>query len=513
MAATSHPASTLAALQTLEDGGNAVDAAIAACAVQAVVEAGSTGIGGDCFAMISLRGSTAIKAYNGSGRAPAALTLDRLQAAGIESIERPSPHAVTIPGAVDAWCRLVADCGRLPMAAVLRPAIAMARAGYPITPRVAADLASEVELLREDPTACATFLIDGAAPSIGAIQRQPLLADTLEAIGTSGPDAFYRGPCAQDMVARLQAAGGWHTAEDFAATRGEYVEPISAEYRGRTIYELQPNGQGVIALLILQILARFQLGSDPLDPTYLHVLTEATRAAYAARDAYIADPVHAGDSVARLLDDAFVTRMVAQIDLERAMPPALSMQGAEHRDTVCICVVDRDRNAVSLVNSLFYGYGSGIMAPQSGVVFHNRGMGFSMMPGHPNVIAPGKRPMHTIIPAMVAVGGRVTMPFGVMGGDYQAMGHAHFISRIFDHGLDLQTAMDMPRFFPLPGTRTIEAEAPLRDRLATALVPRGFDITAPERAIGGAQAILIDWDRGVLFGASDHRKDGIALGC
>ena len=512
MAATSHPAATLTAIETLKAGGNAVDAAVAACAVQCVVEAGSTGIGGDCFAMISLGGSADIRAYNGSGRTPAGLSLAALRDAGITRIDRHSPLAVTVPGAVDAWCRLVADHGRLPMEQILAPAIAMARQGYAITPRVAFDLAEEASLLQRDPTARSTFLVDGRAPSMGDVQFQPLLADTLEAIGKEGPRAFYAGPIATDIVDYLRERGGHHTLEDFARASGEYVTPISASYRGRTVYECPPNGQGVIVLMILGILSRFTLRGDSLDADNLHLIVEASRLAYAARDAWLADPVTSGVKVNDLLAETLLDQLAARIDLSRAMPGLPSFGGAEHRDTVYITVVDEQRNAVSFINSLFFHYGSGLMSPRSGVLLQNRAEGFSLVEGHPNAIGPSKRPMHTIIPGMVAENGRVTMAFGVMGGHYQATGHAHFLSRLFDHRLDMQSAMDLPRLFPVPGTASLEVEALLQERVGAELQRRGFGFETPTCAIGGAQAIRIDWDRGTLLGASDHRKDGLALG-
>jgi len=500
MAATSHPTATLVALDMLKAGGNAIDAAVAACAVQCVVEAGSTGVGGDCFALLSRGGSTDIIAYNGWYRAP-----------GFSTIDRNSPHAVTVPGAVEAWARLVADHGRLTLAELLRPAIEIARDGYPVTPRVAHDLATQADLLRKDPVAAQTFLADGEPPAVGALQRQPALAATLQAIADGGIEAFYQGPVAQDMVEHLQGLGGLHTLEDFAATAGEYVSPISTTYRGHTVYECPPNGQGIIALLILNILARFDIGGDPLGADNLHREIEATRLAYAARDRFLGDPRMAGIAADHLLSDALADDFAARIDLGRVIDPIAVPDAAEHKDTVYITVVDAERNAVSFINSIFTAYGSGLMSPRTGVLFHNRGQSFSLKKEHPNEIAPGKRPMHTIIPGMVAREGRVVMPFGVMGGQYQAMGHAHFLSKVLDFGLDLQSAMDLPRLFPLPGTKTVEMEARLRETVGPELTRRGFAVQPPNWAIGGAQAIWIDWERGVLLGGSDHRKDGCAL--
>lgn len=513
MAATSHPAATLAALDILRAGGNAMDAAVAACAVQCVVEAGSTGIGGDCFMLYSQGGSTDILAYNGSGRTPAAATLDWYAKAGITTLERHSPHAVTVPGAVEAWARLVKDHGKLPLSEIFQPAIALAREGYAITPRVAYDLAAQHDTLIRDANAAATFLVEGQPPKAGSVQYQPGLAATLEAIGREGPEVFYRGEIASEMVAHLNAAGGLHSREDFAAAQGEYVKPISANFRGRTVYECPPNGQGIIALMIMKILERFQPKGGPLAVENLHIELEATRLAYAARDRLVADMAQAQVPVELLLSDKLADELAAAIDPARATDPLPVIPGgAEHSDTVYICVVDKDRNAVSFINSIFSPYGSGLMTRNSGVLFHNRGQSFVLKQGHPNAVAPRKRPMHTIIPGMVAENGRVVMPFGVMGGHYQAMGHAHFLAKLFDHGLDLQEAIDLPRLFPLPGTATVEVEGRLRESVGPALAARGFDVQPPKTPMGGAQAIWIDWEKGTLTGGSDPRKDGCALG-
>lgn len=507
------PEAAEAGAEVLERGGNAIDAAIAACAVQCVVEAGSTGVGGDCFVLYSRGGSTDILAYNGSGRTPAAATLDWYEKAGITTLERHSPHVVTVPGAIDAWTRLNKDHGRLPLSEVLAPAIAYARDGYALTPRVAYDLAAQHELLIKDANATATFLVDGQAPKAGTVQRQPALAATLEAIGREGRDAFYRGEIAREMVDYLQTAGGLHTTDDFAAAEGEYVTPISATFRGRAVYECPPNGQGVIALLIMKILERFKPKGGPLAVENLHIELEATRLAYAARDRFLADPAKAEVPVDHLLSDKLADELAGMIDPERALDPLPVIPGgAEHKDTVYISVVDKDRNAVSFINSIFSPYGSGQMTRKSGVLFHNRGQSFVLKQGHPNAIAPRKRPMHTIIPGMLAQNGRVVMPFGVMGGHYQAMGHAHFLAKLFDHGLDLQEAIDLPRLFPLPGTNTVETESRLRDSVGAALIARGFDVQPPKSPMGGAQAIWIDWEKGTLTGGSDPRKDGCALG-
>ncbi|OWV88534.1 gamma-glutamyltransferase [Rhizobium sp. N122] len=512
MAATSHPMATLTAIEILKAGGRAIDAAVGACAVQCVVEAGSTGLGGDCFALLALNGNDDVLAYNGSGRTPAAAHFAWFQENGIGSIERASPHAVTVPGAVDAWTRLVADHGRMPLSEILAPAIALARDGYAITPRVAADISNQRDLLLRDPSTRRLFLIDDQAPTVGSVQRQPELAQTLETIATSGRDGFYRGPVAADMVTRLNSLGGLHTLDDFASAAGEYVKPVSATYRGWTVHECPPNGQGIVALMILKILERFERKGDPLGVDNLHIEVEATRLAYAARDRWVADMAASDVPVDFLLSDELADSLAARIDLKTIADAGAVIDGVEHADTVYISVVDKDRNVASFINSIFHSYGSGLMAPNSGVLFHNRGQSFSMKQGHPNAMGPRKRPMHTIIPGLVTRNGKSVLSFGVMGGHYQAMGHAHFLSKLFDFNLDIQSAIDLPRLFPLPGTTSIETEALLRASIGRDLEARGFKVVAPNWAIGGAQAIWIDDQHNTLLGASDHRKDGCALG-
>jgi len=511
MAATSHPTATLAALRVLEAGGSALDAAIAACAVQCVVEPGSTGIGGDCFALLAGEDGK-VHAFNGSGRAPAALTAAHLRRAGLTQIPRQSPHSVTIPGAVDAWTRLHADHGVLPFGDLLAPAIRLARHGYGVAERVQYDWAKEAALLAGDANAARVFLPGGRPPAVGEVHRQPELADTLEIIAREGRDGFYRGPVAQDIVAYLNGLGGLHTLSDFVHAAGEYVEPIQTSFRGHEVYECPPNGQGIIALMILNILSRFPAKGDPLSADRLHVEIEATRLAYAARDRFLADPAQASVPVDYLLSDALADDLAGRITLERALEAMPAFDGGEHRDTVYICVVDKAGNCASFINSIFNPFGAGLVAPRSGVLLHNRGQSFVLTEGHPNELAPGKRPMHTIIPGMVMKDGLPLMPFGVMGGHYQAMGHAHFVSKVLDFGLGLQEAIDLPRLFPIPGTGQVEAEDTFPPETLAELRRRGFDIVPSGRPIGGAQAIRLNRQPGTLTGASDPRKDGCALG-
>lgn len=511
MAATSHPASTLVAIEVLQAGGNAMDAAIAACAVQCVVEPGSTGIGGDCFVLYAPRGASRIVAFNGSGRAPMGARAERLRAEGLTAIGAQSPHAVTVPGAVDAWSQLLRDHGTRELGTLLQPAIAYAREGYAVAPRVHLEWTEAAPLLGKDPNARAVFLPDGKPPGLGTIHRQPALAATLEVLARKGRDGFYFGPVAEDIVAYLRGLGGLHTLEDFATASGDYVAPISTRFRDHEVFECPPNGQGVIALLILNILSGLPHDADPLSAERLYLEIEAARLAYALRDAHLADPKLASVDTDWLLSESLAAQLRGRITdhASRAVAP---LGTPEHTDTVYITVVDRDRNAVSFINSLFNQYGSGRLAPRSGVLLHNRGMSFSLEPNHPNEIAPGKRALHTIIPGMLVHDGRVQMPFGVMGGHYQAMGHAHFLSRVVDYGLDLQAAMDLPRVFPLPGTHIVEAESRIPAPTLEGLRRRGIELVRAKKPIGGSQAIWIDWEAGTLIGASDPRKDGCALG-
>lgn len=509
MVCTSHPASSLAGLDILRSGGNALDAAIAAVAVQGVVEPHMTGVGGDCFALFSSAGGLPM-ALDGSGRAPSAATAGWYVEHGYEAIPAESPHAVTIPGAIAAWSKLNADHGALPLSEVLAPAIRLAEEGMRVTPRVAWDWGRQTEKLSRDPDTREAFLPNGKPPGVGDKFRNPALAATLRKVARHGASAFYDGEIAQALTQKLQRIGGLHSAEDFAREHSDYVEPISAPYRDHVVYECPPAGQGLAALMILRTIEGMNFGeARHTEADRIHLLAEATKAAYRARDAYFCDPAHGSTATRSFLSDDWAARTRSLISCERTTAPSL-WDGTEHRDTVSVCVVDRDRNAVSLINSLFAPFGSGIFEPQTGVLLHNRGTGFRTDPAHPSAIAPRKRPMHTIIPAMLYRDGRPVMPFGVMGGHYQATGHAHFISQILDRGRGIQAAADAPRSFAFDGKLSLESTiaADIKDDLAR----RGHVVEWSDFAIGGAQAVWIDEARGVLIGASDHRKDGMALG-
>ncbi|MCK1651581.1 gamma-glutamyltransferase family protein [Bradyrhizobium sp. 149] len=507
MAATSHPQATLAAVEILKAGGNAIDAALAAVAVQGVVEPQMTGIGGDCFALYAPKGGAPI-ALNGSGRTPAKTDAGRHAASGSRDVPPTSPESVTIPGAIDAWCTLSRDHGSKPLSEVFAAAIDAAENGFRITPRVAADWAAFRTRVEDLPDAAAQFLPNGNVPAIGDKRAQPALAATFRRIAREGRAGFYEGEVADDIVATLRGLGGVHDADDFAAQRSDYVTPISTSYQGHDVVECPPNGQGLAALMILRVLAGYDVAALS-EADRIHLLAEATKAAYRARDAYFCDPAAGQVDAALFLSDTYISAIRSKIDMTKASAPE-TWDDTEHRDTVYVTVVDRDLNAVSLINSLFYPFGSGIYATKSGVLLHNRGWSFRASPGHPNSLGPRKRPMHTIIPGMLMKNGRAVMPFGVMGGHYQACGHANFLSNVLDHGMDIQTAAEAPRSFAFD--EVLELETTIPDAIKDDLSARGHNIKWADAGIGGCQAIQIDHTRGVLLGASDHRKDGLALG-
>jgi gamma-glutamyltranspeptidase/glutathione hydrolase len=509
MVATSHPQATLAALDMLRRGGNAIDAALTAVALLGVIEPAMTGIGGDCFLMLSRNGSAPV-AFNGSGATPSAVDLGGFLERGFTEIPARSAHAVTVPGAVDAWCSIHEAHGSRPLDEILAPAIEAAEQGYIVAPRVAADWIHLKEELTRYPATAAAFLPGGAVPRAGDRFACPALGGTLRRIAREGRAAFYEGPVAAELAALLRDLGGCHQAEDFAAHRGRWVEPITAPYRDWQIAECPPNGQGGVALMILRLLEGFELGKGALSPAArVHLMAEATKIAYRQRDLLFGDPDHGDVPVEALLAEEHVRGLRAGIRSDRAQ---LS-EGADlpgHPDTTYLSVVDRDCNAVSLINSIYMGFGSTIYAPGAGVMLHNRGAGFRLVAGHPNALAPGKRPMHTIIPGMALEGGKPVMPFGVMGGHYQAAGHAQLISHILDRGFDVQQAIDAPRSFAYEGVLELEPRHgnAVRDELAAL----GHVVRWADTPIGGGQAIFIDHARGVLIGGSESRKDGCALG-
>jgi gamma-glutamyltranspeptidase/glutathione hydrolase len=514
-AATSHSLATLTAIEILRRGGNATDAAIAACAVQCVVEPGSTGIGGDNFVLYAPAGTDTTKGgrvygLNGSGRAPKGLSADYLLKQDIREIPLTSVHAVTIPGAVDAWAKLNARFGKLPLAELLQPAIDHAENGFPITERVATDWGRNEAKLKADANTARMWLKDGRPPKAGETFRQPEHAKVFREIAARGRDGFYTGWVAEDIVNYLNSIGGTHSLEDFATQEAFWVDPIATRYKDVDILEIPPNGVGIITLLMLNILNGFDLGKyDPVGVERFHIEAEATRLAFQARDLYVADPAFADVPTEKLLSQGFADELRGRIDLKKAMAAPGPVGGQAYRDTVYITVVDAAGNACSFINSLFWPYGTGLSSPNTGVLLQNRGCGFKVQPDHPNCVAPLKRPLHTIIPAMALKDGKPWLSFGVMGGGFQPVGQTHVLTNIVDFGMNVQEAIDCARGFHVAGK--FEAERGIREDVLRGLTALGHEIKAAEMPHGGGQAILIDRANGVLQAGSDPRKDGCAL--
>jgi len=508
MAATSHPLATLAAIDTLRGGGNAADAAVTAAAVLGVIEPHMTGIGGDCFCMVSKPGSP-VWAYNGCGRTSHRASAEGLLDKGIGSIPLDSIHAVTVPGAVEAWAAILGAHGRSGLDRALAPAIRYAAGGFPVALRIAWDWSGMAGKLRADPGAARHFLFGGHAPAEGDVVKFAALAETLNAIAAKGPGAFYEGPIAQDMLATVAERGSFLTADDFAQHRGTVVSPFSSNYRGLDVLELPPNTQGLTALVLLNILERFDVAAlDPLGPERFHLALEAARLAYAVRDTHIADPAAMRTSAESLIEKGFAAKLAERIDPARRVSlPCAPFPGS---DTVYLAVVDRDRMAVSLINSLYSNFGVGICTEKTGILLTNRGACFVLDPDHPNMFAPGKRPLHTIIPALAFRDGRCDMAFGVMGSHFQPMGHVHVVTNMVDFGMDVQAAIDAPRAFF--GNEQTVVERGMSQATREGLTARGHDVAIAHAPWGGGQAVQIDWRRGVLIGGSDPRKDGCALG-
>ncbi|MEZ5848562.1 MAG: gamma-glutamyltransferase [Geminicoccaceae bacterium] len=526
MAATSHPLATLAAVDILRAGGNAVDAAIAANAVQCVVEPQSTGIGGDCWA-IHVSADGRVSALNSSGWAPGAATPERLLAAGAGAAEEAgsrdsgmagggrigqlSPHAVTVPGAPAGWHALLEAFGSRSMEELLQPAIDHALNGYVVTPRVAFDWHRATSTLMNSEAGRRFYLPSGKAPAVGERMTLPLLGETFRQFAREGWRSFYEGDLARKMLQSLGEFGGLHDAEDFALFEPEWTTPIRTGYRGLDILELPPNSHGLTALTILNILENFALGElDPRGGERFHLEAEATRLAFRDRDRYIADPRHGDVPVEQLLARDRARRLASAIDRDTAMTILPDPPLDPHPDTIYLSVVDRDGNAISFINSIYDSFGSGLVCPRTGVNFHSRGRAFRLEEGHPNVVAPRKRPLHTIIPGMAMKDGRVWASFGVMGGDYQPVGHAHVITDMLDYGLDPQQASSSPRAMAYPGPLKVERGMP--ERTALDLAMKGHAVTWADAPLGGSQIVRVDHERGVLIGGSDPRKDGLALG-
>jgi gamma-glutamyltranspeptidase/glutathione hydrolase len=517
MVASSQRAATEAGLSILRAGGNAADAAVAVAAALNVTEPTSTGLGGDCFALHFDAATRAVTALNGSGRAPAALSLELLRSQGLAAVPPLHPHTITVPGACAGWLDLIARHGSLPAGKILEPAIRLAEDGFPVSPSTAHFWERGVLRLKQVPS-FAELTIDGRAPRAGETFRNPGLARTLRAIAAGGKDAYYRGEIAAAIVRAVREAGGAMEAADLAAHASTWDEPISTTYRGMRVWECPPNGQGITALLALNLLEGFELrGQDPLGPDRVHLLVEALRVAFADTRWYVADPRISKVPVAELLSKDYAARRRPLVDPRRAAADVRRGAPVAGTDTVYFCVVDGRGNACSFINSNYMGFGTGIVPKGWGFTLQNRGHGFSLDPAHPNALAPKKRPYHTIIPGMITrADGSLYAPFGVMGGFMQPQGHVQVVVGLFDDDLAPQAAVDRPRFCiePVDGAVRLQLEEGLPEATTAALRARGHDVVGNvggfERALFGRGQIIRRDPDGSLAGASDPRADGEA---
>jgi gamma-glutamyltranspeptidase/glutathione hydrolase len=511
--AASQTLAAQAGAHILERGGSAADAAIAANAALAVTEPMMNGIGGDLFAIVRDAKSGALAGLNASGPAPAAMTLAKMRSLGNPAMPSRGIHSVSVPGCVAGWRALHAKFGKLPWADLFQPAIQLAEQGFPVTEFIADYWRNSDSILRADRDS-AVYLPGGAAPRLGEIFRNPELAKALREIASQGSDAFYKGSIAKAIVAKSTQLGGTLAAKDLSSFEPEWVAPIKTTYRGWNVFELPPNGQGIAALEMLNIMEQFDLpSSGPWSADTLHVEIEAQKLAYADLLRYVADPRRAKVPITGLLEKSYAAERAKLIDPKRARTehaPGMPGQG----DTIYLCAVDSDGNLVSLIQSVFLSFGSGVAVPGYGFHLQNRAALFSLDEKHPNALEPGKRPFHTIIPAYMEKGTQ-HIAFGIMGGFNQAQAHAQFVSRIADHGFNIQQALEAPRFTRarLEGASVeIENRVPAADladleRRGHALVVRG----AYSSEMGGGQAILFDSASKVKYGASSPRKDGAAM--
>lgn len=506
MVASSQPLAVQAAFDVLEAGGNAVDAAVCAAAVLGVVEPMSTGIGGDCFAIVYEAKTGKIHGLNGSGRAPKAARIEDVLAAGYRAMPAKGIWSVSVPGALHAWQSLLERLGTKPLGDVLQPAVVAARDGFKVTPIIARDWANQQSEL-ENGVNTHVYLPGGRTPRVDECFKQPELARSLELIADQGIQAFYDGPITQAIVAQSQRLDGWLSSDDFETHTSTWVDPISSDYRGHTVYQIPPNGQGIVTLETLNLLEAFPL-KDMDAAERLHVQIEATKLAFADAWQYVADPEWVDVPVSGLLSPSYTEERRALINDRALQNPA---HGFPSSDTIYVTVVDQEGNAASLINSIFMHFGSKVVAENTGIILQNRAALCSLDPQHPNALAPHKRLYHTIIPPLVFKGGKPWLSFGVVGGYMQPQAQVQILTNLIDLGMDLKEAIDAPRYRWIEENKvTLEA---FPDDVTQNLSKRGHQLIPVEGhgGFGGAQAILIDQESGVLTGASDPRKDGCVM--
>jgi gamma-glutamyltranspeptidase/glutathione hydrolase len=514
--ATSQPLASAAGLKVLQDGGNAIDAAVTAAAVLAVVEPSMTGIGGDLFAIVYDANTKALRALNASGHSPYAATLDEVTRRAAGEMPATGALSVTVPGVVAGWSELLAQYGTISMANAVAPAIEYARRGYAVSEIVSGQWSSSEAKLAADPHAAATFLPKGRAPVTGEVVANPRLAATLQTIAEGGRDAFYNGPIARAIVADMQARSGLLDTRDFAAHTADWLQPLHTTYRGYDVYELPPNTQGFVVLEMLNMLEGFDvraMGHNSAD--YIHTLVEAKRIGFADRAAYLGDPDAGPASILSILiSKEYAAARRQEIDPGRAASVVRegihSFAGLDRGDTIYLTAADGRGNAVSLIQSLFSEFGSGIVAGDTGIVLANRGSAFTLTPGHPAAIAPHTRPPHTLIPAFVMKDGEPFFSFGVMGGDHQAQGHTQVLVNIIDFGMNVQEAGEAARVNHTANGLMVESAVP--NDVRAELTRRGHTVAEGVGGFGGYQGIRFDRGSGVMMGGSDVRKDGLAIG-
>ncbi|MEK7400830.1 MAG: gamma-glutamyltransferase [Gemmatimonadota bacterium] len=520
VAATSQPLATTAALEVLQHGGNAIDAAVTAAAVLGVVEPMMVGLGGDMFAIIWSAREKRLVALNASGRAGSLMTRDELIKRGRRNVPR-GPESVTVPGGVAGWQELLSKYGTISLAKALEPAIRYAEKGFVVTPVIAVDWAGQTNVLRRDPGARTTFLRDSQPYAAGDYFTNPDLAKTMRQLAAEGPSALYGGPLGQKIVDHLKELGGFLTIDDFRKHRVDWVTPLSVPFQGYRVWQMPPNNQGIAVLEMLRIVESYDLKAmGHNSAAYLHLMIEAKKLAYADLVKYGGDADHLTLKPAQLLSDEFIKERRGHIDLTKAMPRTDPGPERVSSETIYLTVADKDGNMVSFINSIYDEFGSGIVVPGTGFALHDRGAGFTLTPGLPNTVAPGKRPFHTLIPGFITKPGATPaadgsgdtpyMSFGLMGGAMQAQGHAQFVINHLVFGMDIQRAQDVARFRHMDSTRVI-VESAIPDDVIAGLGALGHIVTfgRPDQ-FGGSQAI-IRLPRGYVAG-SDPRKDGHAAG-
>jgi gamma-glutamyltranspeptidase/glutathione hydrolase len=532
MIATSQPLASAAGLRVLQEGGNAIDAAITAAAVLSVVEPTMNGIGGDLFAMVYDAKTKKLRALNASGHSAYAATPEAFAAHGLKRVPNSGVYSVVVPGVVDGWSTLLTTFGTIPLSRALTPAIGYAKNGYAVSEIISNDWQASERKLAADSAAASTFLPGGHAPKPGEIFTNPRLAASLETIAAGGRDAFYKGPIAAAIAADMKRRDGFLTTRDFADHKSDWVDPITTNYRGYDVYEMPPNSQGFVILEMMNILEGFDIKSMGHNSAEeLHALVEAKRIAFADRAAYLGDPRNVpADVLKTLISKEYAASRRKEIDPAHAAASYkagvigstrtsagaelsesdANFTGRDRGDTIYMTVADGQGNVVSLIQSLFSDFGSGIVAGDTGIVLQNRGSLFNLTAGHPDQIAPGKRPMHTLVPAFVMKDGKPFFSFGVMGGDHQAQGHAQVLMNLIDFGMNVQEAGEAARINH--GNSGLQVESAISPAARAGLTQRGHKVVDAVGAFGGFQGILIDPRTGVLMGGSDPRKDGLAIG-